>query len=327
MRAIALQKLGLGTEIREYNLLRILSLAQRALGCRGARFSIIEDGQLCMIAETEGASGCSIEHVEEVRSVVDTGVRYFNPDLQHHPIPALREQVIEGRPLAAFCAMPVYSPDRHPIGVLTLMGSQPHPDADVEASAELLNAYVRLIEDSLLLRALSVRDPLTGLYNRRYFEDQARIEWRRAMRLQVPLTFALIDVDYFKQYNDSAGHDAGDDVLVQVARIIDRACQRPGDIACRFGGEEFVLLLPMTPDDGAIVLVDRIRSELEDIEITHRATGGFVTLSAGIATARSSEELEAGSIDSFLKEADTALYAAKNSGRNCVRHFHQITAS
>lgn len=325
LRSIALQKLGLGTESREYNLLRILNLAQRAFAYEGARFSILEEGELCMIAETEGAVGCQVEHAEPVRSAMERDEHYFNHDLQLAPLPALTEARIQSAPLRSVWVMPVYSPDRQPIGVFTLMGSSAHSPAEDGQESKLLNDYVRLIEDSLLLRALSVRDPLTSLYNRRFFEDQARVEWRRAMRLQVPLTFALLDVDYFKQYNDSVGHDAGDDVLVKLGQIITDACHRPGDIACRFGGEEFVLLLPMTPAEGAMTLLNRIRTQLEDSAIDHPAIDGVVTLSAGISTAKTSEELEAGSIDSFLKDADTALYAAKKAGRNCIRHFHDGT--
>lgn len=315
LRDLALQNLGLPAEQSDYNLARIIGLAARAAGCRDAAFLVQQGELLVPISETASAAATWPRLTAVSLAVIDGAEARFGIAAADGGAAAM-----------SYGVLPVYSPGQRVIGVLVVCGEPVSPLDDAE-HFRLLNAYVRLIEDSLLLRSLSIRDPLTNLFNRRYLEQQGRIEWRRAMRLQVPLSFAVIDVDQFKLYNDSAGHHAGDLALVRLAELITAQCRRAGDIACRSGGEEFVLLMPITAAEQARIVVERIRADLEGAGIGNPGTGGVLTLSGGIATASAVEELESGSIEYFLQQADRALYAAKRAGRNCVRHVRELVDS
>ena len=170
------------------------------------------------------------------------------------------------------------------------------------------------------LRELSRTDGLTGIPNRRAFEDALSVEWRRAMRERgASLSLALIDIDHFKRFNDEYGHPAGDDCLRLVADALAKTLQRPGDFAARFGGEEFVLLLPNTDTNGAKTIAERVREAVAGLEIPHAGNSPrqVVTISLGIATVRSSglgkEKPDAAIL---VMAADSALYEAKRGGRN-----------
>ncbi|WP_025597977.1 sensor domain-containing diguanylate cyclase [Burkholderia sp. WSM2230] len=166
------------------------------------------------------------------------------------------------------------------------------------------------------LRVLARTDGLTGVDNRRAFEQAVENEWRRAQRDGDPLSLLLIDVDNFKGFNDLYGHSAGDDALIMVAQCIARNVQRPGDTTARYGGEEFAVLLPDTDEAGALSLAEKIRAAVEAIALGHVASSHHVlTVSIGVATMRG----EALSMSRVLVDAaDQALYAAKDAGRNRV---------
>ena len=172
----------------------------------------------------------------------------------------------------------------------------------------------RRLQDEL--RALTITDPLTGLHNRRHFDIVCATEWERAHRDGRPLTLLFIDIDYFKTYNDDHGHRAGDDCLAMVGRTIARSLKRPADIAARYGGDEFVVLLPNTDADGALDVAQRVKAAIYALDIPHGAAQfGRVTASIGVAQHMpgpndTSQEL--------LECADRALYAAKQAGRNGV---------
>ncbi|MDP3859226.1 MAG: GGDEF domain-containing protein [Stagnimonas sp.] len=214
LRDLALQNLGLPAEQSDYNLARIIGLAARAAGCRDAAFLVQQGELLVPISETASAATTWPRLTDLSLGVIDSTETRFGIATEEGGVAAM-----------SYGVLPVYSPDQRVIGVLVVCGEPASPLDDAE-HFRLLNAYVRLIEDSLLLRSLSIRDPLTNLFNRRYLEQQSGIEWRRAMRLQVPLSFAAIDVDHFKRYNDSAGHHAGDLALVRLAELISAQCRR-----------------------------------------------------------------------------------------------------
>ncbi|NYE61675.1 diguanylate cyclase (GGDEF)-like protein [Duganella sp. 1224] len=186
------------------------------------------------------------------------------------------------------------------------------------AEAELRQARDALESANRTLERQAMSDGLTGLANRRQFDVTLANEFSRATRHQSTLAFIMIDVDYFKQYNDLYGHSAGDEVLRAVSKLI-RALtpKRPGDLTARYGGEEVGILLPNTDLAGARAVAERIRAAVEHLQMPHNGSGfGVVTLSAGVATlAPRRGEHVAGML---VEAADKALYAAKSAGRNRV---------
>jgi diguanylate cyclase (GGDEF)-like protein len=173
-----------------------------------------------------------------------------------------------------------------------------------------------LQQANLELDRLSNTDYLTALYNRRYFEESLDREWKRAVRENTPLTMIMIDIDFFKQYNDHYGHIEGDYCLQQVAKILLESANRPADVVARFGGEEFVILLPNT-DEKALLVAERCRTSVEKMCLPHAksAVSQFVTISVGLVTLRPSSNL---SVRHMTKSVDQALYQAKADGRNRV---------
>lgn len=184
-----------------------------------------------------------------------------------------------------------------------------------EAYRALRESQQQLLEANLVLQRLMNSDGLTGLSNRRHFDEYLEMEWRRSQREQVPVSLLMIDVDYFKPFNDNYGHLPGDEVLRQVAATIRDCCGRPSDLPARFGGEEFVLVLPGTPLDGALVVAEKIRTAVQTLNIPHPMadTCGVLTVSIGVAAVdpgQLSQQQE------LLEKADRALYLAKRGGRN-----------
>ncbi|WP_240776363.1 diguanylate cyclase [Nitrincola alkalilacustris] len=169
-----------------------------------------------------------------------------------------------------------------------------------------------------LLRRIALLDGLTGIANRRHFDDVYEREWRRAQRQGTSLSLVLADIDFFKGYNDHYGHQAGDACLRNVARGVCEQIHRPADLAARFGGEEFICMLPDTPTEGAEEVAERIREAVEALALPHAASAiaPHVTLSLGVATAL---EPVTTSAEALLKLADEQLYTAKKAGRNQVR--------
>ncbi|MBL8437491.1 MAG: diguanylate cyclase [Zoogloeaceae bacterium] len=169
------------------------------------------------------------------------------------------------------------------------------------------------------LTRLSGVDGLTGIPNRRRFDDTLVREWKRAARSESEVALLAADVDCFKQYNDSLGHQAGDDCLRAVARCLDAQLRRPTDLVARYGGEEFFAILPETSREGARQVAEGLRQAVEALQLPHgRSTAApVVTVSIGVAVARASPSLEGG-VFALLKAADQALYQAKRGGRNQV---------
>lgn len=187
-------------------------------------------------------------------------------------------------------------------------------------AASLITTYKleRVIRTSFLetrlLHTLAERDGMTGLYNRRIFDDYAKRVWRQARRENQSLTLVMVDIDDFKVYNDLYGHQAGDDSLKRVAETIARCAKRPFDFTARYGGEEFVLLLYGPPSDYSRTLPEQIRRDVQALEIPHeRSHGGVVTVSVGVAIM---EPDSARSLQGLIQVADEALYQAKLEGRN-----------
>ena len=165
------------------------------------------------------------------------------------------------------------------------------------------------------LEEYSYKDGLTGIANRRFFEDSYQREWLNAQREQQPLTIMLLDIDYFKQYNDYNGHILGDACLKQIAQILKKSLSRPRDLVARFGGEEFVLILPDTSQASAIEVVERILQSIRTADICHSSSplDQRLSVSLGVKTIIPTQKNDK---MAFLKEVDQNLYLAKEQGRN-----------
>ncbi|MDD1966878.1 diguanylate cyclase domain-containing protein [Pseudomonas sp. NPDC090203] len=186
-----------------------------------------------------------------------------------------------------------------------------------EAYRALRVSQQQLLDTNLVLQRLMNSDGLTGLSNRRHFDEYLELEWRRAIREQTQMSLMMIDVDYFKAYNDSFGHLEGDEALRQVAKAIRASCSRPSDLPARYGGEEFALVLPNTSPGGARLLAEKLRQTVAGMNIPHIAPveGSVLTISIGLATVVPAVGSHSRQL---IQSADQGLYAAKNSGRNQV---------
>lgn len=169
------------------------------------------------------------------------------------------------------------------------------------------------------LTRLSSVDGLTGIGNRRRFDETLLREWRRTSRAGQALSLLIVDVDCFKPFNDNYGHQVGDECLKAVARTLEQRLRRPTDLVARYGGEEFAAILPETAIDGAIGVAELMREGVESLGITHRFSlaGNVVTISIGVASTTPARGDETG-IQRLIKAADDALYRAKRQGRNQV---------
>ncbi len=182
---------------------------------------------------------------------------------------------------------------------------------------QLQEAKDELQETNRKLEDLSMLDGLTGIPNRRRFDQVIDTEWRRAKRKKHYLTVIMIDIDFFKQYNDTYGHLAGDECIKSIAQTINTNLHRAGDFAARYGGEEFVVLLPDTDVPGSLVVAEHIRESIQKLAIPHSSSkiSDSVTVSLGLASILPEEECMI-AIKDFIDNADKALYQAKQSGRN-----------
>lgn len=178
-------------------------------------------------------------------------------------------------------------------------------------------AEERLIKLEKELEQLSLSDSLTGIANRRMFDQRLETEWNDSRRSGKPVSLIMFDVDYFKQFNDAYGHVHGDECLRRVATAIKAVARRPRDVAARFGGEEFVLLLPETDAKAASAIAAECADRIKDLRIPHEAStvNGFVTTSIGVGSRAASPGASA---RDFLDVVDKALYTAKHAGRNRI---------
>lgn len=210
-------------------------------------------------------------------------------------------------------AVPLTSRDKD-IGVLVFVSRAP------SAFSEREEAFFTVVADQLSVavenarlyqktRELSYRDGLTGLFNRRYFEEALWQELHRAERYRMPLSLIMADIDHFKRYNDTHGHPKGDEALKTVADILTETTRR-ADVVARYGGEELVLILPLTPKDSARLVAEKLRAAIANAAFPE----GRLTISFGVAT----YPQDGSSAPDLIKAADDALYQAKRAGRNRV---------
>lgn len=169
----------------------------------------------------------------------------------------------------------------------------------------------------------STHDTLTGLYNRRYLDEQFHKLWLEAKRDHTPISVLFIDIDHFKRFNDQFGHEKGDEVLVNVSKLIAKCLLRPLDFSCRWGGEEFVVVMPQTPEHGALDVAGRILSAVSDMRTDFCGPGDLpITVSIGVA----STYVTADNIhDDLVDQADKAMLDAKANGRNQLKIFGKLS--
>jgi diguanylate cyclase (GGDEF)-like protein len=220
---------------------------------------------------------------------------------------------------------PVRDGDRT-IGALWVSdGATVYGDDDL-ALVEAFAAYLSLALQRASLRERTHRleqlvaiDPLTGVANRRAFDNTIEREWARAMRAQRPLAVAMLDIDHFKLYNDSYGHREGDVCLQKIAQVCSASIVRASDLFARYGGEEFAVVLGDADPIAGIVVAERVRAAVEALAIPHsEKEGGIVTVSIGVASMFPERSLKSGEL---VERADKALYQAKDGGRNRVINY------
>ncbi|NLZ92968.1 MAG: diguanylate cyclase [Firmicutes bacterium] len=189
-----------------------------------------------------------------------------------------------------------------------------------ESKREIAQQKAELEETNRVLYLLSLKDPLTNLWNRRHFDETFQLEWNRALRYKRPLSLMIIDVDNFKEYNDHYGHKAGDECLVKVAQTLKNAFKRGTDLVARYGGEEFVIIMAETNREDAIKRAEFIRNKIESMQIPHERSpvSSYITVSIGVSTLIP----DANTTSSYLFEmADQALYQVKIGSRNNIAYL------
>lgn len=213
-----------------------------------------------------------------------------------------------------YAGAPVRAPGGAPVGTLCVISNT--PGALTPGIREALLSGRKLLEDQLKLYATAIRDPLTGLYNRRFLDDALKHEWRGAHRDSRPLSLMLVDIDLFKHYNDRYGHQQGDRALVAIAERLLTICDRPHDMVARYGGEEFLVVLPGTDSSGTRNVARKVIDSVTALGIPHICSPQkIVTVSIGGAAVDDWPSHD-NPDHNLVKLADEALYAAKAAGRN-----------
>ncbi|MCG6933025.1 MAG: diguanylate cyclase [Gallionella sp.] len=219
------------------------------------------------------------------------------------------KEVLEGRRATYYFEYPCHSPTEKRWFMMRVTALQ-DPAKNLFVISHHNITQRKLAEETA--EHLSLHDPLTGLANRRYLDQLLGNEWRRNSRSRMPVSFIMFDLDHFKDYNDDLGHPAGDQCLVKVARFLNTFSRRPGDLALRYGGEEFGLFLVNTGLEQAHAIAESVRMGIHDLSILYSGTKRM-TVSAGVASVVPDNDHEYGLL---IKEADSALYRSKQAGRN-----------
>lgn len=325
-RKAVMEQLGVVSDQVDFTLRRIARIAALSLRCPYASFSVIADGEQLHLVDyglelARVPASASLCHQVALR-----GEELWCAELADSPRWSAYRLPSPLPEIHAYAGMPVYS-DKVLIGTFSVF-SDAEVQIDTDVNRAVMHDTVRLIEDSLIMRRAAGHDALTGTRNRRYFDRQIDAEWRRASRLQAPMSVAILDVDYFKSLNDTQGHAGGDSVLRRVAEVIKACLSRAGDIVCRYGGDEFAIILATSDAERAFAMAERICASVRELEHPHPARPDgldIVTVSVGVSTVPSREDIRVLTATKVMALADAALYDAKQAGRNCARQKNPPT--
>lgn len=304
---------------------RATRLAARWIGTPVAVISLVEKGELhpvCSVGvplqQTSNVLLCkqALNHRGDILEIEDLQL-----DARFRNLPCVTAEM-GMRFYAGIC---LRDPNLVPVGVLCIADVRPRRlTADEKQAMTDLSVMVQF---GLMLRGLARTDPLTRTYNRRHLELEIDREWRRALRHRIPVSALMIDIDRFKDFNDTFGHQHGDQALKAVAVAINSCFRRGYDLLVRYGGEEFLALLPETPPEVAMDLAEKVRAAVEALQISHpMAHGPVLTVSVGCATL-DGEARSSASSEQLIDEADQAVYQAKRKGRNRVAQYRAKPAS
>ncbi|KAB2953366.1 diguanylate cyclase [Heliorestis acidaminivorans] len=210
--------------------------------------------------------------------------------------------------------------------VRSVLSMKSEMDSRQAREKKLLEVTRKLEEAVQNLEQLSSYDALTGIANRRYFDKYLKLMWNRCSEDELELSLLMIDLDFFKDFNDTYGHQSGDSCLQEVASAFQSFFKVTGSLVCRYGGEEFAVILPDTAGDKALTLAEEARHQIEQLMIPHRMSSisDHVTVSIGLATTVPSEDVEIDSAMKLIDYADKALYMAKGQGRNQVMSYEEM---
>jgi diguanylate cyclase (GGDEF)-like protein len=214
-----------------------------------------------------------------------------------------------------------FIPDNTIIGtMISMMNASISYTAISYLIRRLRSANSKLQDLNSELKQLSIIDGLTGIYNRRFFDLELARECRNATHSAKPLSLIMLDIDFFKAYNDSYGHQEGDKCLTLIAATLNKTIRKPGDIVFRYGGEEFAVILSETDAEGAKIVAENLRCEVENLKIPHIGSkvSNIVTVSVGVSTIVPNPYLIPDKLVSF---SDKALYQAKKDGRNTIKYY------
>jgi diguanylate cyclase (GGDEF)-like protein/PAS domain S-box-containing protein len=246
-------------------------------------------------------------------TLADLVIQDRTDEIRHiYPRAAQAKPVVPGLSAESWCDMPR-------IGRRRYLAADASPIVDdlgrMTAVVETLRDLTDEKQAQIALEQLATRDGLTGLANRRCFDETLHAEWARALRQHQPLSLLMVDVDNFKAYNDAHGHLGGDECLKRIANAV-ASEMRTNDLVARYGGEEFAVILPNQSLKGAAIVAERIRCRVEQLQVPSRlAPNQHVTVSIGAATALASPDTDASQLVAI---ADAALYRAKHMGRNRI---------